>query len=58
VLYVAGGDSDLRLPDDELDDRLAILRAQRATVAASGHHPHLEQPEALAQVLIGFLQGQ
>lgn len=58
VLYVAGDESLLRLPDDDLDDRLATLRAQRATIAGSGHHPHLEQPEALADVLIGFLRGK
>ncbi|MDX2169239.1 MAG: alpha/beta hydrolase [Deltaproteobacteria bacterium] len=55
VLYVAGDASDIRYPDDLLADRLATLRARRAVIAGSGHHPHLEQPEALAQLLIDFL---
>jgi len=57
VLYVEGAESPLRLPDDERELRLTVLRARRATIAASGHHPHLEQPEALARVLIEFLRG-
>jgi len=55
VLYVDGDASEIRYPDDLLADRLVALRARRATIAGSGHHPHLEQPEALAQVLIEFL---
>jgi len=31
VLYVAGAESFLRLPPDELEDRLALLRARRVT---------------------------
>ena len=56
VLYVEGEESPLRLPDSELGARLAALHATRATIAGSGHHPHLEQPEALARVLIEFLR--
>jgi pimeloyl-ACP methyl ester carboxylesterase len=55
VLYVEGADSYLRLPPADVDERLAALRARRVTLAGSGHHPHLEQPEALAQALVGFL---
>ncbi|MGH7788984.1 MAG: alpha/beta fold hydrolase [Candidatus Binatia bacterium] len=55
VLYIDGGDSTLRLPEPELQERLTLLRATRATIAGAAHHPHLEQPEALASVLIRFL---
>jgi len=55
VLYVEGAESFLRLPPEDIAERLAALRARRVTIAGSGHHPHLEQPEALATVLIGFL---
>jgi len=56
VLYIEGSDTPLRLPASDLDERLAILRAERAVIQGSGHHPHLEQPEALAEVLIEFLR--
>lgn len=55
VLFVEGSESPVRLPPDDLDERIAALRATRATIADSGHHPHLEQPEALADTLIAFL---
>ena len=55
VLYVEGDESLLRLPDDELAARLAALRATRAVIRGSAHHPHLEQPDALARVLVDFL---
>lgn len=55
VLYIDGGDSTLRLPEPELHERLTLLRATRTTIPGAAHHPHLEQPEALAQVLIKFL---
>jgi pimeloyl-ACP methyl ester carboxylesterase len=53
VLYVEGDESWVRLPD--LDERLDILRAERATIRGSAHHPQLEQPEALVEVLLEFL---
>lgn len=53
VLYVEGDASWARLPD--LDERLAALRAARVTIAGSAHHPHLEQPQALGEVLVEFL---
>ena len=53
VLYVEGDESWLRLPD--LDERLAILRAERATIRGSAHHPQLEQPDQLVDVLRRFL---
>ncbi|MFN8641176.1 MAG: alpha/beta hydrolase [Candidatus Binatia bacterium] len=43
VLYVEGDASFLRLPDDELASRLAELRATRAVIRGSAHHPHLER---------------
>jgi pimeloyl-ACP methyl ester carboxylesterase len=55
VLYIDGSESLLRLPDAELERRLRALRAERATIAGAAHHPHLEKPEALAEVLTGFL---
>jgi len=55
VLYVEGTESGLRLPPADLDERLTALRARRATIPESGHHPHLEQPEALVRALVGFL---
>ncbi|HSP96146.1 MAG TPA: alpha/beta hydrolase [Candidatus Dormibacteraeota bacterium] len=55
VLYVEGDESFLRLPDGDLAERLAALRAERAMIHGSAHHPHLEQPEALAKVLVEFL---
>jgi pimeloyl-ACP methyl ester carboxylesterase len=55
ALYVEGGESVLRLGLADLDERLAALRARRTVIAGAGHHPHLEQPEALANILIAFL---
>lgn len=57
VLYVEGDESVLRLPDDELAARLTALRATRAVIRGSAHHPHLEQPAQLAEVLVEFLAG-
>lgn len=54
VLYVAGEDSWVRLSD--LDERLAALRATRTVIRGSAHHPHLEQPAALVDVLAAFLR--
>jgi len=56
VLYVEGGDSALRLAAEDLEERLTALRAERVVLANVGHHPHLEQPQALAGVLIDFLK--
>ncbi len=55
VLYVEGSDSPLRLAEEDLQPRLAALRARRVTIAGAAHHPHLENPTALAQALIEFL---
>jgi pimeloyl-ACP methyl ester carboxylesterase len=55
VLYVDGAESGLRLDAADLAERLALLRARCATITGAGHHPHLEQPEALARVLLAFL---
>jgi pimeloyl-ACP methyl ester carboxylesterase len=55
VLFVEGSESPVRLEPDDLAERLAALRATRAVIADSGHHPHLEQPDALADTLIAFL---
>ena len=55
VLYVEGSESHLRLPAADVDERLVALRARRVTIAGAGHHPHLQQPEALAAALVAFL---
>jgi pimeloyl-ACP methyl ester carboxylesterase len=55
VLYLEGGESELRLEPDDLAARLAILRARRVAIEGTGHHPHLERPEAFGQVLLDFL---
>ena len=47
--------SPLRLDPADRDERLAILRARRTTIAGSGHHPHLQQPETFAEVVLEFL---
>lgn len=55
VLYVEGDASALRHSYVHVDDRLDVLRAERVTIAGAGHHPHLEQPDRLAEVLQQFL---
>lgn len=55
VLFVEGADSGLRLGADDLDDRLGILRARCAVIAGAAHHPHLERPDELTDVLLTFL---
>jgi pimeloyl-ACP methyl ester carboxylesterase len=57
VLYLEGGESPIRLDPVDRDERLAILRARRRTIAGSGHHPHLQQPETFAEVVLEFLAG-
>ena len=56
VLYVAGAESPYRLPPDDEADRIATLRAEKAMLPGVAHHPHLEAPERLAEVLIAFLR--
>jgi pimeloyl-ACP methyl ester carboxylesterase len=56
VLYVAGAESPYRLPADDEAARLATLRAERVVLPAVAHHPHLEAPERLAEILIDFLR--
>jgi pimeloyl-ACP methyl ester carboxylesterase len=56
VLYVEGDESFLRLPDADLEERLGVLGAERAVIRGSAHHPHLERPQALAEVLVAFLR--
>jgi len=55
VLYVEGAESELRLDPTDLAERLAVLRARRAAIEGAGHHPHLERPDELAEVLLAFL---
>lgn len=55
VLYVDGEESWMRLSEAELAERLTALRATRIEIPGSAHHPHLEQPERLAAVLLEFL---
>lgn len=57
VLYVEGAESPLRLAPEDQAERLAALRARRATVPGAGHHPHLERPEAFAHIMLDFLGG-
>jgi pimeloyl-ACP methyl ester carboxylesterase len=57
VLYVEGSESWLRLPASDVAERLTTLHAGRVTIAGAGHHPHLEQPEELARVLLDFFAG-
>jgi pimeloyl-ACP methyl ester carboxylesterase len=56
VLYIDGAASVLTLPVSDVAERLALLRAERATIEGAGHHPHLEEPDALAEVVIDFLK--
>lgn len=58
ALYIAGGDSMLRLNEADVEERLASLRAERAVVPGGGHHPHLEQPSLTAKILIEFLSSK
>lgn len=55
VLYVEGADSELRLDPADVAERLAAIRARRVAIEGSGHHPHLERPDVLAEVLLAFL---
>lgn len=55
ALYVEGAESALRLDPADRDERIAHLRAQHVSIPGSGHHPHLEQPERLVEVLRDFL---
>lgn len=57
VLYVAGANSPFRLAAADEADRLAELRAERVELPDVGHHPHLEAPERLADLLVDFLGG-
>ncbi|HKA28417.1 MAG TPA: alpha/beta hydrolase [Candidatus Binatia bacterium] len=57
VLYIEGADSPLRLQPDDIADRLATLRASRITMPGAAHHPHLEQPEPFARIVLDFLGG-
>ena len=54
VLYVEGADSLLRLSASDIAERVTTLRARRVMIAGAHHHPHLEQPEALARILVEF----
>lgn len=55
VLYIDGSDTPLRLPASDLAERLRVLNAEHRTIAQAGHHPHLEQPEAFVEIVVGFL---
>lgn len=55
VLYLEGSESTLRLPPNDVDERVCVLRASRQTFAGCAHHPHLEQPQATAQAILDFI---
>lgn len=55
VLYIEGADSELRLQPDDVAARLATLRARRVPIEGTGHHPHLERPDAFVKVVLDFL---
>lgn len=55
VLYVEGSRSFLSSAALEIDERVRTLGAGRERIEGAAHHPHLEQPEATARVLLGFL---
>ena len=57
VLYLDGDRSQLRLPDPEVDRRLAMFpAARRATIAGAGHALMRHQPAAVAAALLDFLR--
>ena len=56
VLYLEGGRSLLSAAALDIDHRVAALTAERVRLADSGHHPHLEHPEATARAILGFVQ--
>jgi pimeloyl-ACP methyl ester carboxylesterase len=56
VLYIEGETSPFRLEAEEVASRVAVLRAERMMVGGAGHHPHLERPEVLAEMVIRFLR--
>jgi pimeloyl-ACP methyl ester carboxylesterase len=55
VLYLEGSTSYLSAEKMEIGARIAALTAEKATIDGAAHHPHLEQPEATARVLLEFL---
>lgn len=55
VLYVQGSESQLRLSEADLEERVAAMRGRRWTIAGAAHHPQLETPEELAGALSEFL---
>jgi pimeloyl-ACP methyl ester carboxylesterase len=57
VLYLEGSTSYLSAEKFEIAERLAALDARQVTIEGAAHHPHLEQPETTARVLLDFLRG-
>jgi len=58
VLYVDGTASLVKLPPADVAERLAVLGASRTTIEGAGHHPHLERPERLSEVILNFLEAK
>jgi len=56
VRYCAGAESPYRLMAEDEADRLATLRAEHVVLPGVAHHPHLEAPERLTDILIAFLR--
>jgi pimeloyl-ACP methyl ester carboxylesterase len=56
VLYVEGGKSTFRLPTNEVEARLDVMKdARRVVIEGAGHAIARHQPAALAEVLAQFL---
>ena len=55
VLYLDGSRSFIHQWREEIDARLAVLRARRVTIEGAGHHPHLEKSAEVVRALLDFL---
>ena len=55
TLFIAGGNSDYILPEDEENIRVQFPNAELHTIPEAGHWIHAEQPGALRQKVMAFL---
>lgn len=58
ALFVRGGNSDYVLDQDLEEIRALFPRAELVTIENAGHWVHAEKPEALAEVVIDFLEDE